>query len=51
MPLLHGVVVDVVHVSGEIALAPLTAGDYLLEISVTSGSLVRKELAAFRIVP
>jgi hypothetical protein len=37
--------------SGEVALAPLTAGDYLLEISVTGDSFTRKELAAFRIVP
>jgi VWFA-related protein len=38
-------------VSGEVALAPLTAGDYLLEIIVTNGSVTRRELAAFRIVP
>ncbi len=38
-------------VSGEIALAPLTAGDYILEISVGSGSAARRVLAAFRIIP
>jgi hypothetical protein len=38
-------------VSGEVTLAPLTAGDYLLEISVSNGSSTRRELAAFRIVP
>ena len=38
-------------VSGDVALAPLTAGDYILEISVGSGSAARRALAAFRIVP
>jgi hypothetical protein len=38
-------------VSGELALAPLTSGDYLLEISVVGGSSTRRELAAFRIIP
>ena len=38
-------------VSGDVALAPLTAGDYILEISVGSGSAERRALAAFRIVP
>jgi hypothetical protein len=38
-------------VSGEVALAPLTAGDYILEISVGSGSSARRALAAFRIIP
>jgi hypothetical protein len=38
-------------VSGEVALAPLTAGDYILEISVGSGSAARRALAAFRIIP
>jgi hypothetical protein len=38
-------------VAGEVGLAPLTAGDYLLEITVTGGSSIRRELAAFRIIP
>ncbi len=38
-------------VSGEVALAPLTAGDYILEVSVGSGPSARRALAAFRIVP
>ena len=38
-------------VSGEVALAPLAAGDYILEVSVGSGSAARRALAAFRIVP
>jgi hypothetical protein len=38
-------------VSGEIALAPLSAGDYLLETVVTAGSSTRRVLAAFRIIP
>jgi hypothetical protein len=38
-------------VAGELALAPLTAGDYLLEISVVAGSSMRREFAAFRIIP
>ena len=38
-------------VSGEVALAPLTAGDYILEIAVGSGSAARRALAAFRIIP
>jgi hypothetical protein len=38
-------------VSGEVALAPLTAGDYILEISVGAGSAERRALAAFRIIP
>jgi VWFA-related protein len=38
-------------VSGEVTLAPLTAGDYLLEITVANGPLTRRELAAFRIIP
>ena len=36
-------------VSGDVALAPLTAGDYILEMSVGSGSAARRALAAFRI--
>jgi VWFA-related protein len=38
-------------VAGEVALAPLAAGDYLLEVSVGSGSAARRALAAFRIIP
>ncbi len=38
-------------VSGEAALAPLAVGDYLLEVSVGTGSATRRALAAFRIVP
>ncbi len=38
-------------VSGEVTLAPLSAGDYLLETTVTSGATTCRALAAFRIVP
>ena len=38
-------------VAADVALAPLTAGDYLLEIAVGSGSSTRRALAAFRIIP
>ena len=38
-------------VAGEVALAPLTAGDYILEVSVGSGAGARRALAAFRIIP
>ena len=38
-------------VSGDVALAPLTVGDYLLETAVTRGTTTRVALAAFRIIP
>jgi VWFA-related protein len=38
-------------ISGEVMLAPLTVGDYVLEASITAGTTTRKVLAAFRIVP
>jgi VWFA-related protein len=38
-------------IAGEAVLAPLGVGDYLLEVSVTSGDTTEKVLAAFRIVP
>jgi hypothetical protein len=37
--------------SGEVALAPLATGDYILEVSVGAGSAARRTLAAFRIIP
>lgn len=37
-------------VSGEVTLAPLTAGDYVLETTVRHGDTTQKVLAAFRIV-
>jgi VWFA-related protein len=37
--------------AAEVALAPLTAGDYILEVSVGSGASARRALAAFRIIP
>jgi hypothetical protein len=38
-------------VSGEVALAPLSPGEYLLEIAVGRGPATRRALAAFRIIP
>jgi hypothetical protein len=38
-------------VAADVALAPLTAGDYLLEIAVGSGPSARRAVAAFRIIP
>ncbi len=38
-------------VSGELTLAPLTVGDYVLEFSINEGTTTNKVLAAFRIVP
>ena len=38
-------------VSGEVALAPLGAGDYVLETTITQGATTQKVLAAFKIVP
>jgi len=38
-------------VSGELALAPLTSGDYLLETVAIAGVSTRRALAAFRIIP
>jgi VWFA-related protein len=38
-------------VSGEVALAPLSPGEYLLEIAVGTGSAARRVIAAFRIIP
>jgi hypothetical protein len=38
-------------VSGDVALAPLAVGDYLLEVSIGSGSAAKRALAAFRIIP
>jgi VWFA-related protein len=38
-------------VAADVVLAPLTAGDYLLEIAVGSGSSRRRAVAAFRIIP
>jgi VWFA-related protein len=38
-------------VSGEVMLAPLTVGDYVLEATINEGTTTHKVLAAFRIVP
>jgi VWFA-related protein len=38
-------------VSGEVALAPLSVGDYVLETTITQGTTTQTVLAAFRIVP
>ncbi len=38
-------------VSGEVVLAPLGVGDYVLEMTITQGTETQKVLAAFRIVP
>jgi VWFA-related protein len=38
-------------VSGEVTLAPLSVGDYLLETTIVQGTTTLKVLAAFRIVP
>jgi VWFA-related protein len=38
-------------VSGEVVLAPLGVGDYLLETTITQGATTQKVLAAFKIVP
>ena len=37
--------------SGEVSLAPLTTGDYVLEIAVKQGETTQKVLAPFRIIP
>ncbi len=38
-------------VSGEAVLAPLSAGDYVLEITIRQGETTQQVLAAFRIIP
>ena len=38
-------------VSGEVVLAPLTTGDYVLETTVTRGEKTQKTVVAFRIIP
>ena len=38
-------------VSGEVMLAPLSVGDYVLETTITQGATTQKVLAAFKIVP
>jgi VWFA-related protein len=38
-------------VTGELALAPLSVGDYVLEVAVADGATSKKALAAFRIIP
>jgi hypothetical protein len=43
--------VGVRFVSGEVSLAPLALGDYLIEVSVRRGTLQQKSVTAFRIVP
>jgi VWFA-related protein len=40
-----------VWIQGDLALAPLAVGDYLVEISARSASATDRVLAAFRIVP
>jgi VWFA-related protein len=53
LPVLSGLRVEagVTVVTGEVALAPLGAGDYLLETTVTRGSVAERRLTAIRIVP
>lgn len=38
-------------VSGEVTLAPLTTGDYVLETTIKQGETTQKVLAPFRIIP
>ena len=38
-------------VSGEVVLAPLGVGDYVLETTITQGATTQKVLVAFKIVP
>lgn len=38
-------------IGGELALAPLAAGDYVVQIEVVSGATRQRILRAFRIVP
>lgn len=38
-------------VSGEVTLAPLTTGDYVLETSIQQGQVTQKIVTAFRIIP
>jgi len=38
-------------IAGEVTLAPLGMGDYLLEVSITQGATTQQVLVAFRIVP
>lgn len=38
-------------VSGEVTLAPLSVGDYVLETTITQATTTQKVLVAFRIVP
>lgn len=38
-------------IAGEVTLAPLTVGDYVVEATITAGTTTQKVLAAFRIVP
>ncbi len=38
-------------VSGEATLAPLSTGDYVLEVTITQGDTTQKVLAAVRIIP
>ena len=38
-------------VSGEVVLAPLGVGDYVLETTITQGATTQKVLTAFKIVP
>ncbi len=38
-------------VSGEVVLAPLGVGDYVLEMTIVQGTTTQKVLAAFKIVP
>jgi len=41
----------VCFVTGEVSLAPLALGDYLIEVSARRGTLQEKSVTAFRIVP
>jgi hypothetical protein len=37
--------------SAQAALAPLAPGDYLIEVTATSGGAQQRTLTAFRVVP
>jgi VWFA-related protein len=53
LPVLPGLEVQggVTTVSGEVTLAPLGPGDYLIEASITRGGRTDTRLVAFRIIP
>lgn len=46
-----GPVVDLSWATGEVALAPLAAGDYVIKMTISSEGTTRDVLTAFRVVP